>query len=153
MGINVEDSGWEGVRQGPTGSQGLSGPRPSGGRRGHLRLRQAQILSSSSDLVMCNQKWELLSLDIKNAFLLADGYTRDVFLQAPEEWGPSRSEGARKLKAPAYGLHDAPVAFHRSLKQYLLNSEASMQNVGLRCQASSFAMSGLRCQVSSFYLS
>ena len=34
------------------------------------------------------KKWNLWSLDIKNAFLQAGGFTRDVFLQAPVAWEP-----------------------------------------------------------------
>ena len=35
-------------------------------------------------------KWEILSLDIKNAFPRADGFSRDVFLLAPDESEPRR---------------------------------------------------------------
>ena len=38
----------------------------------------------------------------------------------------------RKLNAPAYGLNDAPVTFHRSLKRYLLQHEVSLRLVGLK---------------------
>ena len=34
------------------------------------------------------KKWKLRSLDVKNAFLQADGFTRNVCLQAPNEWEP-----------------------------------------------------------------
>ena len=34
------------------------------------------------------RKWKLCSLDIKNAFLQADGFERDVFLHAPPAWAP-----------------------------------------------------------------
>ena len=34
------------------------------------------------------RQWKLWSLDVKNAFLQADGLERDVFLHAPIEWGP-----------------------------------------------------------------
>ena len=65
--------------------------------------------------------WKLECLDIKNALLQADGFGLDVFLHAPEGWNPSCCEGVWKPKAPAYGLNDAPVAFHRSLKnRYLI---------------------------------
>ena len=42
------------------------------------------------------------------------------------------------MKAPAYGLNDAPAAFRRSLKRHLLNSELPTRSVGLRCRASAF---------------
>ena len=34
------------------------------------------------------QEWNLWSLDIKNAFLQADGFARGVLLQIPVEWEP-----------------------------------------------------------------
>ena len=54
------------------------------------------------------------------------------------EWDPTCAARAWKLKAPAYGLNNAPAAFRRSLKRYLLNSELHMKCVGQRCQASTF---------------
>ena len=78
------------------------------------------------------------SFDIKNAFLQADGFERDVFLHAPEEWDLPCGKRAWKLKAPAYELNDAPAAFRRSSKRHLLNSELSVKHVGLRCQAPTF---------------
>ena len=44
--------------------------------------------------------------------------------------GPTLSEEGVELKAPAYGLNDAPVAFHRALKRHLLNREQFMNKVG-----------------------
>ena len=35
------------------------------------------------------EKWEFRGIDIKGAFLRADGLGRDVSLRAPTEWGPS----------------------------------------------------------------
>ena len=60
------------------------------------------------------------------------------FLQAPEEWNPGTECRVWKLKAPAYGLNDAPVAFHRSLKKHLMNKTLSMESVGLHCEGSTF---------------
>ena len=54
---------------------------------------------------------KLRSLDVKNAFLRAGGCDRDVILQAPVEWKPRSSDRIWKLKAPAFGLNGAPVAF------------------------------------------
>ena len=84
------------------------------------------------------RKWKLWSLDIKNAFLQADGFVRVVFLHAPEEWNPDMVCRVWKLMAPAYGLNDAPVAFHRSLKRHLLNKDLSMERAGLFCVSSTF---------------
>ena len=56
---------------------------------------------------------------MKNAFLQADTFQRNVFLQALPEWEPSDSRRFWKLNAPAYGLNDAPVAFRCALRQSL----------------------------------
>ena len=45
-----------------------------------LRLSHSQNLSLSAV-----KKWKLWSLDIKNAFLKAGGFTGDIFLCAPSE--------------------------------------------------------------------
>ena len=49
-----------------------------------LRSSHLQVISPSAI-----RQRKLWSLDIKNAFLRADGFDRDVFLHAPEEWDPS----------------------------------------------------------------
>ena len=84
------------------------------------------------------EKWKLWSLDIEDAFLQADGFTRVVFLQPPSEWAPLRSDRAWELKAPAYGLNDAPVVSRSSLEQHELNSDAPSEGAGLRCRVSTF---------------
>ena len=48
-----------------------------------LRSSHLQVASLSA-----LNKWKIWSLDIKNAFLQADGFGRVVFLQAPEAWNP-----------------------------------------------------------------
>ena len=82
-----------------------------------LRSSHLRVISLSAI-----QKWELWSLGIKNAFSQADGFGRDVFLHAPNAWGPPRQGRAWKLEAPAFGLNDAPAAFRCFLKRHLLNS-------------------------------
>ena len=61
------------------------------------------------------------------------------FLRAPEEWDPSNAHRIWKLHVPSYETGDAPVAYHRSLQEYLLESVDSLAKVGLRFRASSFA--------------
>ena len=96
-----------------------------------LRSSHLQVISLSAI-----RKWRLRSRDIKSAFSQADGFERDVFLHAPLEWAPPCEKRARKLKEPAYGLNDAPAAFHCSLKRHISNSDLPVQSVGLRCQVS-----------------
>ena len=61
-----------------------------------------------------------------------------VFLQAPEERNPETECRVWKLRAPPYGLNDAPAAFQRSLKRHLLNKTLSMDLAGLYCVGSTF---------------
>ena len=70
------------------------------------------------------------------AFLQADSFHREVYLHAPAEWCPQNPNRVWKLDAPAYGLNDATVAFHRPLKRYLLKHVVSLKVVGLKYTAS-----------------
>ena len=82
------------------------------------------------------RKWELWNLEIKNAFLQADPFHREVYLYAPPEWCPKNPNRVWKLNTPAYGLNDAPVASHHSLKRYPLKNEVSLKVVGLKYKVS-----------------
>ena len=53
-------------------------------------------------LICADAKWNLRTLDIKNASLLADGFPRHVFRHAPTEWEPLRGDRVREPKAPDY---------------------------------------------------
>ena len=83
-------------------------------------------------------QWPLWTLDIKNAFLQADGFIREVNLPAPSAWNSRDTRRVWKLRAPAYALNDAPVAAHRSRRKYVVNSAASLSSVGLRFEFPSF---------------
>ena len=69
--------------------------------------------------------WRPWSLDVKNALP-----------QSPPEWLPGHSRRVWQLNPPAYTLNDAPVAFYRSLKRYLVNERDSSRAVDLRLQTS-----------------
>ena len=92
-----------------------------------LRSSHLQVISLSA-----LKKWKLWSLDIKNAFSQADPFPREVYLHTPPEWCPRNPNRAWTLNAPAYGLNDEPVGFHKTLKRYLLKSETSLKLAGLR---------------------
>ena len=96
-----------------------------------LRSSHLQVISLST-----LKKWKLWSLDVKNAFLQADPFPREVYLQAPPEWCPRLPSRIWRLNAPAYGLNDAPVEFHKTLKRYLVKAEESLKLVGLRFEPS-----------------
>ena len=55
-----------------------------------LRSPRHQVISLAA-----LRGWRLWDADIKNGFLQADGFGRDVFTQAPPEWPPGDS--------PAFG--------------------------------------------------
>ena len=42
------------------------------------------------------------------------------------------------MRAPAYGSYDAPVAFRRPLRKFLVGSAESLSSVGLLYEVSSF---------------
>ena len=71
-------------------------------------------------------------MEIKNALLEADGFNREEYVRAPREWNSKKTRHFRKLKAPAYRLNDAPVAFHRPLRKYFPNPAESLSAAGLR---------------------
>ena len=77
---------------------------------GCVSLRSSHLREVSLSAI---QRRKLRGRDIKNAFLQAGGLDRDVFLHAPMEWDSTCTMRVWKLKAPAYGLNDAPVAFYR----------------------------------------
>ena len=111
------------LEDGLVGTSGCVSLRPS-----HLQVFSLAALRG----------WRLWSLDIKNAFPQADGFGRDLFIQFPLEWLPGDSRRVWKLNAPAFGLNDAPVAFHGSLKRYLVNDVDSLKAADLRSEAPKF---------------
>ena len=58
------------------------------------------------------------NLDVENASPQADGFNREVHLRDPCERNPKDARRVRRLRAPAYGLNDAPVASHQPLRKY-----------------------------------
>ena len=83
------------------------------------------------------KRWAIWSLDAKNAFLKADGFERGVYVRAPCEWSFWGDRRVWRPRAPAYGRNGVPAAFHRPLREYLVNSAESLPRLGLRFEASS----------------
>ena len=92
-----------------------------------LRPSHLQVISLSA-----LTKWRPWNLGIRNAFLQADPFQREVYRHAPPEWCPRNLNRVWRRNAPAYGLNDAPVEFRKTLKRYLLQSVTSLKLVGLR---------------------
>ena len=85
-----------------------------------------------------SERWALWGLDIKNALVQAGGFDPEIHLRAPRQWNSKDTRRVWKLRAPARGLEDAPVASRRSLREYLVNFAESLCSVGLRFEVSSF---------------
>ena len=98
-----------------------------------LRVSHLQVLSLGA-----LKEWQIWSLDIKNAFLQADGSQREVFLLPPVEWDLSGTYSIWELHAPAYGLNNAPATLRRTLEGHSLRTEASLAFAGLKFQVQTF---------------
>ena len=77
------------------------------------------------------------SLDIKDDFLKADGFGREVHVHAQREWISKDDRRVWRLRAPVYGLNGAPVEFRRRLRKFRASSAESLSCGGLRFEASS----------------
>ena len=84
-----------------------------------------------------SKEWGIRSLDIKNAFLQADGFGREANVRALCERSSQDIRGVWELKAHRTDLNDSPLAFSRPLRKYFANSVESPAAVGLRFEASS----------------
>ena len=119
-------------------AKGYQGPDVKHGnadasRRASLRSPRIQVISLEA-----SKKWSIWSLGIQNAFLLADGFGRKVCLRPPVGWDPEGTHRVWKLNAPAYGLRNVPMAFHRAPQLQLLKSGNSLARAGLGFQVPSF---------------
>ena len=111
---------------------GLRGGKVDAPGRDSFRSSRLQVISLGAV-----GKWEIWSLDIKNAFLQADGFCREAFLCAPANRDPKGAHRMRQMQAPAYGVDDAPAALRKTLKRYLLRPENLLACVGFKFQVSS----------------
>ena len=99
------------------------------------------VSRSSSHLPMMSwiaaKRWKNYNLETRRAFLRADGLGRGVCLRAPDEWDSKDNRRTWKLRAPAYGLTDPPVAPRRSFRTYSANSADLPSKIGLEFEVSS----------------
>ena len=72
--------------------------------------------------VICQNKWQLNSMDIKAAFLQGKELTRDIYIRPPQE---VQNKGTIwKLKKCVYGLTDASLFWYNRVKD-------TMQQLGV----------------------
>ena len=95
------------------------------------RMSSRQQLTSMGAL----RKWKIWRSDIENACLRAGGLGREVFVCAPREWDAKDARRIWRLRAPAYGLNDAPVAVRRVLRKCLVTSAESLSKMGLKFES------------------
>ena len=85
-----------------------------------------------------SKKWPIWSLDKKNAIVQEGGFDHEVFLRATCGWDSTDEHRVWRLRATAFGLSDAPVAFRRPPKKNLVNSAESSPGAGLKFEAPRF---------------
>ena len=86
------------------------------------------------------KKWPRWNLDIKNAFPQASGSDRGTYLRARCERNSKGGRRVSRLRAPTHRLNAAPVALHRTPRNYVANSVESLSRGGLRFEVSSSGM-------------
>ncbi len=70
--------------------------------------------------IICQNKWQVHSMDIKSAFLQGMKLSRNIYVRPPPEAG---SEGVLwKLKKCAYGLANASLYWYNKLKDIMLST-------------------------------
>ena len=132
----------------PLLAKGYRDPDLDAGLVGTPRCVSPRSSNLEAIFLVAPKKWELRSLDIKSASLRADGFGRDAYLRAPSEWDPRGAQRIWKLRAPGYGLHDAALAFRKTLNGCVLQKRDSLALVGLKFQLASvdpclYCVSGL----------
>lgn len=78
--------------------------------------------------VICQNKWQVNSMDIKSAFLQGMELSRDIYIRPPPEAGVDNA--LWKLKTCVYGLADASLYWYNKVKELMLNSGGKMSRVG-----------------------
>lgn len=78
--------------------------------------------------VICQNKWQVNSMDIKSAFLQGMELSRDIYIRPPPEAGVDNA--VWKLKKCVYGLADTSLYWYNKVKELMLNSGGKMSRVG-----------------------
>ena len=77
--------------------------------------------------VICQNKWQIHSMDIKSAFLQGMELSRDIYIRPPPEAG---SDGILwKLKKCVYGLADASLYWYNKVKEIMMSTGGKMSKV------------------------
>ena len=72
------------------------------------------IFSLTLSIIISNI-WIIHSVEVKSAILQGKGTDQDIYLKLPKEAGTKK---LLKLKAPVYGLCDAPRVWYIVLKKF-----------------------------------
>lgn len=77
--------------------------------------------------VICQNKWQVHSMDIKSAFLQGKELSKDIYVRSPPEAG---SEGVLwKLKKCVYGFADASLYWYNKVKEIMLSTSGKVSQV------------------------
>lgn len=77
--------------------------------------------------VICQNKWQFHSMDIKSAFLQGMQLSREIYVRPPAEAG--KENILWKLKKCVYGLADASLYWYNKLKEIMLSTGGKIYQV------------------------
>lgn len=69
-----------------------------------------------------NQQWEIIQLDVKNAFLYGELEETELYMKQPPGYSNGTGDGCRLLKS-IYGLKQAPLVWYHNMGVTLFNLE------------------------------
>lgn len=77
--------------------------------------------------VICQNKWQVHSMDIKSAFLQGMQLSREIYVRPPPEVG--KENVLWKLNKCVYGLADASLYWYNKVKEIMLSTGSKMSKV------------------------
>ncbi len=77
--------------------------------------------------VICQNKWQVHSMDIKSAFLQGMQLSREIYIRPPPEAG--KVNVLWKLNKCVYGLADASLYWYNKVKELMLSTGGKMSKV------------------------
>ncbi len=77
--------------------------------------------------VICQNKWQVHSMDIKSAFLQGMQLSREIYIRPPPEAG--KENVLWKLNKCVYGLADASLYWYNKVKEIMLSTGGKMSKV------------------------
>ena len=95
-------------------------------------MRASQIVPFAVDFPGYPEEVADLEPGYQECLFQANGFDSEVYHCAPCEWNTKNDRRVWRLRAPAYKLNGAPLAFRLSLRKYLVNSAESSPSESVR---------------------